>query len=308
MQMNSDTTVRAAPVAGATRSTPEALRARLLAGLPLTERRLLLAGIPTTVLEGGKGAPLILLHGPGEFAGVWVRVLPALMATHRVIVPDLPGHGESGLPRSPLDAGRTLEWLGAVLDATTSSPATLVGHLLGAAIATRFACTHPTRVGRLVLVDAMGLGPFRPSLRFALAMAGFMARPSERSQERLFRGCFTDLDGVRRDLGEQWQPLAGYALDRARRPELQAALRRLMPAFALQTIPAEDLEQLATPVALIWGRHDLQVRLRIAEAAHERFGWPLYVIDGAADDPAFEQPDAFLRALHDALAPEEALS
>jgi pimeloyl-ACP methyl ester carboxylesterase len=164
------------------------------------------------------------------------------------------------MPDSPLDAGRTLAWLGALLEATASSPATLVGH---------------------------------------------SPRWSDRAQERLFRGCFTDLDGLRRDMGDQWQPLAGYALERARRPELQVALRGLMPAFALQTIPAADLARLAMRVTLIWGRHDLQVRLRIAEAANERFGWPLYVIEECGDDPAFEQPAAFLHALHDAVVIQE---
>lgn len=301
MQTTSGSTLRDART-GRTRAAAEEMRERLLAGLPLTERRLHIAGIPTTVLEGGTGRPLILLHGPGEFAGVWVRVLPELLASHRVIVPDLPGHGESGMPDSTLDAAHMLAWLGELIDVTSDVAVTLVGHLLGGAIATRYTCAHPERIRALLLVDAMGLGPFRPSLRFALAMAGFMARPNERSQERLFRGCFTDLDALRRDMGEQWQPLAGYALDRARRPELQSALRRMMPSFALQPVPAAELERLAVPVALIWGRHDLQVRLRIAESASERYGWPLHVIEDAADDPAFEQPAAFLRALRAALA------
>ena len=39
------------------------------------------------------------------------------------------------------------------------------------------------------------------------------------------------------------------------------------------------------------------MRLRVAEAAAARHGWPLHVIDGAAGDPAIERPKAFLRAL-----------
>lgn len=40
-----------------------------------------------------------------------------------------------------------------------------------------------------------------------------------------------------------------------------------------------------------------------AERASERYGWPLHVIDRARDDPAAEQPDAFIRALRSALHP-----
>ena len=46
-------------------------RALLLSGLPVTERRLQVAGVSTAVLEGGAGPPILLLHGPGDFAGMW---------------------------------------------------------------------------------------------------------------------------------------------------------------------------------------------------------------------------------------------
>ena len=54
-------------------------RERLLAGIPVTERRLQLAGVSTAVLEGGDGPPIVLLHGPGEFAAKWMRVIPDLV-------------------------------------------------------------------------------------------------------------------------------------------------------------------------------------------------------------------------------------
>ena len=46
----------------------DAARERLLAGIPVTERRLELAGVSTAVLEGGDGPPIVLLHGPGSSA------------------------------------------------------------------------------------------------------------------------------------------------------------------------------------------------------------------------------------------------
>jgi pimeloyl-ACP methyl ester carboxylesterase len=71
-------------------SNASTARERLLAGLPVTERRCALAGVSTAVLEGGDGPPMVLLHGPGEFAATWLPVLPQLARTHRVIAPDLP--------------------------------------------------------------------------------------------------------------------------------------------------------------------------------------------------------------------------
>ena len=61
-------------------------RERLLSGLPVAERRLELAGVSTSVLAGGSGPPIVLLHGPGEFAAKWRSVLPDLASTHSGIV------------------------------------------------------------------------------------------------------------------------------------------------------------------------------------------------------------------------------
>lgn len=47
-------------------------RDRILAGTPLTERRLQLGGVSTAVLEGGEGPPVVLLHGQGAWAGMWL--------------------------------------------------------------------------------------------------------------------------------------------------------------------------------------------------------------------------------------------
>ena len=77
---------------------------RLLEGLPVTDRRLELAGTSTPVLEGGDGPPVVLLHGVGGFAEEWVRVLPRLVGSHRVVVPDLPGLGRSQAGAGRLDA------------------------------------------------------------------------------------------------------------------------------------------------------------------------------------------------------------
>jgi pimeloyl-ACP methyl ester carboxylesterase len=86
-------------------------RKHLLAGVPVTERRLDIAGIPTAVLEGGDGPPVVLLHGPGESAVNWRWTIPDIVTTHRVIAPDLPAHGSSGTGEAPLDAEVAVAWL-----------------------------------------------------------------------------------------------------------------------------------------------------------------------------------------------------
>lgn len=278
------------------RSAGQQAHDQLVAAMPVTTRQMPLAGVSTAVLEGGSGSPIVLLHGQGEFAAVWVRVIPELVKTHRIIVPDLPGHGASEVTEGSLDTASVLAWLDELIDRTCEKPV-LVGHLMGGAIAARYAVDHSERLAHLVLVDTLGLGWFRPSPSFALPMVGFVMRPTPRSRDRLFNRCFLDMQQVGEQAGDQWEPLLDYALDRARTPSVQAALRRLIPRLAAPPIPTDDLARIAVPTALIHGRYDLQVRLQTAEAASSRFGWPLHVIEECRDDPAAEQPAAFLHAL-----------
>jgi len=280
--------------------TPVDPRERLLAGVPVAERRLDLAGVSTALLEGGEGRPIVLLHGPGESAAKWLRILPDLVATHRVIAPDLPAHGESELPEGPLDAERLLSWVGELIETVCDSPPALVGHVLGGAIAARFAIARGEQLGRLVLVDSLGLARFRPAPRFALTMAGFLTRPSERSFERFMRQCSYDLDGLREQMGERWEPFVAYNLEGARGPGGKA-VGRMMRELGVPRIPAEELARIDVPTTLIWGRQDRANRLRIAERAGARFGWPLRVIEDCADDPPRDRPETFLEALRAAL-------
>ena len=288
---------------GGRRTIGEDARERLLAGLPVTERRLQLAGVSTAVLEGGDGPPIVLLQG--EFAAVWMRVIPELVTTHRVIAPDLPGLGASELSDGPPDAETVLTWLDELIEQTCPIPPVLVGKGPAGALAARFAIEHSDRLDRLVMVDTHGLDRYRPAPGMALTFIGVLLRPTERGLQRGFRHyCFVDLDRVRAEMGERYQWMAAYALERFRTPSVKAAMRSLMRQLA-PAIPSRELARIAVPTTLIWGRHDLGVRLKVAEKASARYGWPLHVIENARDDPAIEQPQAFLRALHAALGTEE---
>jgi FAD/FMN-containing dehydrogenase/pimeloyl-ACP methyl ester carboxylesterase len=274
------------------RSQVQDARQTLLAGLPVAERRLEAVGVSTAILEGGDGPPMVLLHGPGAYGAHWMRVIPDLARSHRVIAPDLPGHGASEVRDGAVDP---IAWLAAVIEQTCPTPPVLVGNALGGAIAARFAIAHGGRIGRLVLVDSLGLAAFDPAPDFGLALHDFMALPDLASHERLWERCAHDLDGLREALGDRWDPFAAYNVDRAQTPGVLAAVGDLMERYGIPAI--EDLGRIAVPVALVWGRHDLATPLAVAEALGADHGWPLHVIDDCADDPPIERPEAFVRAL-----------
>src|SRR5439155_11819454 len=99
-----------------------------------------------------------------------------------------------------------LAWLAELIERTCPTPPALVGHMLGGAIAARFAVDHSDRLSRLVLVDSFGLGRFRPAPRVALALIRYLARPSERTHDGLYRRCTVDFAGMRDQMGERWAP------------------------------------------------------------------------------------------------------
>ncbi|MBW3601182.1 MAG: alpha/beta fold hydrolase [Actinobacteria bacterium] len=277
-------------------------RERLLAAAPVEDRRLRLAGVSTAVLVGGDGPPVVLLHGQGGFAAMWLAVIADLVTTHHVVAPDLPGLGASEAPGGPPDAAGVLAWLGELIERTCPEPPVVVGHSLGGSIAARFAADHGDRLAGLVLVAAGGLaGRVRPAPGVVRALIRHGVRPSERTFLRLFAQLTLSPERTRRRMGEGWGPFAEYMVDRSGAPGVRRANRRLLRRLGLPGIPPEDLARIKVPTTLIWGRHDRVMRLRAAEEASRRHGWPLHVIEDAAHLPHAEQPDAAVRALRAAL-------
>lgn len=280
-------------------------RERLLDGLPVKERRLELAGMSTAVLEGGEGSPIVLLHGPGEFAPKWLQVIPELVTTHRVVAPDLPAHGASDAPEEPLDDDLMNDWLEELIESTCAEPPVIVGH--GWSIAARFALARGNRVARLVLVDTLGLAPFRPALKFAATMIAFQAHPTANTFNRFMRQCSWDLDGMQHRLEGRWDAVVEYVLELVHSPKSKVA-GQMMRSLGLPRIPPADLARIPVPTALIWGREDRANRLHIAQEASARYGWPLYTIENAADDPPLDQPEAFVRSLRAAISQPTTIS
>jgi pimeloyl-ACP methyl ester carboxylesterase len=287
-------TIRASYVLGMTVTTE---RERLLRNTPTTERRIDLAGLSTAVLEAGAGPPMVLLHGPGAHAAAWLPAVPALAATHRVIAPDLPGHGETAVADPPLDVGRALSWLDALIDRTCPSPPVLVGQLTGGAIAARFAADSPGRVRALVLVVPFGLAPFAPAPAFGSALTGYLSDPTGPSHDALWRHCVRDLDDVRSRLADRWEAMRAYNLALARTPANMEALQAFLGLFAMPAIPDDVLARIAVPTTLVWGREDAIVPVSVGTAAAARYGWPIRVLDNTGNEPAIEDPEAFVTAV-----------
>jgi pimeloyl-ACP methyl ester carboxylesterase len=121
----------------------------------------------TTFIRGGSGDAVVLIHGVGMNATIWQPQFEALSAHHDVISMDMLGHGMSMLPpEAPLLSDYTDQVIG-LLDQLGIDRAALVGHSMGALVATQTALLHPRRVSRLVAMNAVFRRP--PELKQAVS-------------------------------------------------------------------------------------------------------------------------------------------
>jgi pimeloyl-ACP methyl ester carboxylesterase len=118
--------------------------------------------------ESSSATPVVLLHGLNNSCQSWSRVAPLLATDRRVLMLDLPGHGQSERP----NVGYELEWYARMvvgwLDALQLEQVDMVGHSFGGGIAQMLLLRDARRIRRLVLVAAGGLGKgVGPWLRLA---------------------------------------------------------------------------------------------------------------------------------------------
>jgi 4,5:9,10-diseco-3-hydroxy-5,9,17-trioxoandrosta-1(10),2-diene-4-oate hydrolase len=112
----------------------------------------------THYLVGGKGLPLVLVHGITTTAeGAWKYNLPSLTQHHRVYAPDLIGHGKSDKPLIDYTLPFFTAFFGQFVEALGLDKFNLVGHSFGGNIALAFSLNNPSKIGKLVLIDSSGI-------------------------------------------------------------------------------------------------------------------------------------------------------
>ena len=116
-----------------------------------------LDGRRTHFIMKGEGPPVILIHGFNLDHNTWSANTDVLARYFRVYAVDLWGSGYS--TREPLDYGFPLfvEQIRLLMDHLDLGRAHLVGHSMGGGTAIAFSVANPERVGRLVLVDSVGI-------------------------------------------------------------------------------------------------------------------------------------------------------
>jgi pimeloyl-ACP methyl ester carboxylesterase len=122
--------------------------------------RLNVNGLSTSHATGGDGAPVLLLHGWGAHAGLMWPLAERLMRLgYRVMVPDMPGFGETPPPDAAWSVRDYVNFTLSYLDAQNIDRAHLIGHSFGGRLGLVLGADHADRLHKMVLIDAAGVKP-----------------------------------------------------------------------------------------------------------------------------------------------------
>jgi len=250
-------------------------------------------------LAAGEGEPLLLVHGLGGAAANWVVLAPLLLPGRRLLVPDLPGHGGS----SPLPAASSLrayaDRLALLLEHEGATPAAVVGHSLGGAIALRLAIRRPETVGAVVLAGAAGISSTTRAARYALTITGILkpGRKIAPHRGRVVRSAF-----LRRLVFGRWGASDPPALPA---DVVEAFLAG--PARHTDTVSAAkalvrddlrlDLDRVPCPTLVLWGARDNQLPVGDAFEYARRLRAPLRLIADCGHLLIGERPEACADAI-----------
>jgi pimeloyl-ACP methyl ester carboxylesterase len=107
------------------------------------------------VAEAGEGEPVLLLHGWPQHWYAWRKIIPLLAQSHRLICPDLRGFGWTDAPQAGYGTAQLSDDLLALLDTLDLDRVLVVGHEIGGRLGFHLALRAPSRVRRLVTLNAM---------------------------------------------------------------------------------------------------------------------------------------------------------
>lgn len=261
----------------------------------------------------GKGDAVVLIHGIGDSSSTWAEIIPGLARRHRVIAPDLLGHGGSDKPRGDYSPGAYANGLRDLLSALGIDRATLVGHSLGGAVAAQFAYQFPERTERLVLVGSGGIGrQVTPLLRAAtLPGAGLLLAALQLPTVRWQLGMTVRLvQSLSSTLGLDAPELL-RAVDALPDATSRNAFVRTLRAVVdwrgqVGTLLDRSYLTQGMPTMLLWGGRDLVVPAVHAGLGHVSMpGSRLEIFAEAGHFPFRTEPDRFLAVLNDFIKTSE---
>jgi pimeloyl-ACP methyl ester carboxylesterase len=271
----------------------------------LEERFADVKGVRLRYFVGGDGpAPLILVHGLGGAASNWTELTPLLLPRHRLLVPDLPGHGGSTALPAVSGLQPFADRVALVAEREDLLPAPVVGHSLGGMVVLRLALRRPDDVEALVLAGAAGLSIGNVWGRqllsvFTTVRPGRLAarHRSWVSRSPLLRRFVFGFVSVADPVGLTDEAVEGFLAGQLLHTDVDSAWQALR-----RDDPRQELEAVRCPALVLWGADDVQLPLDDAFEYTRRLRARLRVIPGCGHLLIGERPDACANAIETFLA------
>ena len=242
--------------------------------------------------ERGSGPPLLLVHGLMVTGDMFEPVIERFAARHRVIVPDLRGHGRSqGMP-PPYTATQLASDLSHLLDHLGIESTSVLGYSQGGAIAQQLVLDHPKRCDRLVLACTYAFNMATPRERLEGHLAPLLIRVlgMRRLANLVVSQSMLQIDQER----AHW--LAGLMADQD---------RTLMLTAWKETMAFDSRKRLAEikcPTLVLAGASDQGVPIHHAKMLHDGIhGSQLIILDGADHALIWTHTDEFVRVTEEFL-------
>lgn len=260
--------------------------------------------------QGDSGPNLILLHGIGGAVEMWQENIEELAKHQRVYAVDLVGFGRTDKPSAAYTLSFQADFLHSFMDSLDLEKTDLVGLSLGGGVALNFGLRYPQRLGRLVLVDSVGLGKevhklFRlPTLPL---IGEWLTRPSRQRIREIFETCFFESSKVTAEMVDFYyelfsQPGAQQAFLTTLRVSGSINGLREMVLGSIQ----RGLKRLNASTLIVWGRQDEIFPLEHAHSAHRSLpDSRLKILDECGHLPPMEKPEQFNQIVLDFLSNEE---
>ncbi|MGE5407745.1 MAG: alpha/beta fold hydrolase [Syntrophothermus sp.] len=258
----------------------------------------------------GEGPNVVLIHGMINSSRHWEGVATRLAASHRVIAPDLIGHGDSATPRGDYSLGAHAAGIRDLLTTIGVERATIVGHSLGGGVAMQFFYQFPQRTERLALVSSGGLGQDVSPLLRGAALPGSATLLRLASRPRLvgaIAGAGTALRGRGVSTGVYLQAVAralGPLQEEGSRRAFLQTLRAVID-FQGQRVSARDRLYLLgeMPTLIVWGERDRTIPMSHGREAHDAIpNCRFETLARAAHFPNLEDPEGLADVLADFIA------
>jgi pimeloyl-ACP methyl ester carboxylesterase len=280
----------------------------------IAEHSIRLHGHTVCYRTAGDDGPLVLLvHGITGHGAAWDPVTRLLARDHRVLVPDLLGHGTSAKPKGDYSLRAFAAGLRDLMIALGEDTATVVGHSLGGGVAMQFAYQFPQRVERLALVSSGGLGREVNLILRAAALPGaeqvlpFLTAPwAVGAGARVAQGLARVGLRVGADLVGVAEGFASLRTADSRAAFVHTVRAVIDPGG--QRVNATDRLYLAAevPTLLLWGEHDPMIPVAHGRAAHAAMpGSRLEVFENSGHFPFKDDPERFADVLADFIADTE---